>query len=317
MLPAQVTRRLAIFGGAPAFGEQLHVGRPNVGDRAQLTTRLNRMFESRWLSNSGPFERQFEQRICDTLGVQHCVTMCNATVALQILTRALGITGEVIVPAFTFVATAHALQWQGLTPVFCDIDPATHNISPAEIEALITERTSAILGVHLWGRPSPIDELQVIAGRNNLLLLFDAAHAFGATYNGRAIGNFGSAEVLSFHATKFVNSAEGGAVVTNDEAVAGRVRAMRNFGFVGYDEVNSLGTNAKLSEPCAAIGVTNLESAEKFRRANQVNFAEYRNGLAGVPGIRLLEYDEQNSPTYHYVVAEVDESVCGLCRDSV
>src|SRR3954451_9040427 len=177
MLPAQVTRRLAIFGGAPAFGVQLHVGRPNVGDRAQLTTRLNRMFESRWLSNSGPFERQFEQRICDTLGVQHCVTMCNATVALQILTRALGITGEVIVPSFTFVATAHALQWQGLTPVFCDIDPNTHNLDPAKVEAMITPQTSGILAVHLWGRPGDITALQAIADKYRLKLLFDAAHA--------------------------------------------------------------------------------------------------------------------------------------------
>lgn len=310
-------RELAVFGGAPAFDQQLHVGRPNLGDRGKLMARMEQIIESRWLSNGGCFERELEQRVCEILGVQHCVATCNATVALEILTRALNLSGEVIVPSFTFVATAHALEWQGIRPVFCDIDARTHNIDPAEVEALVTDRTTAILGVHLWGRPCAIDELQGIADRHNLALIFDAAHAFGSRYHGLAIGNFGRAEVLSFHATKFVNSAEGGAVVTNDAAVAQGVRLMRSFGFAGYDRVISLGTNGKLSEPCAAIGLTNLEAAETFRAVNKANFTAYAEGLSGIPGIRLLEYAEECCPSYHYVVVEIDERQSGLDRDTL
>ena len=144
---------LALLGAGPAFLEKLHVGRPNLGSREKLIERINKLVETRYLSNSGPFEREFEQRICEKLGVQYCVAMCNATVALEILIRALNLRGEVIVPSFTFVATVHALLWQQITPVFCDIDPLTHNLDPRKVEGLITPRTTGILAVHLWGRP--------------------------------------------------------------------------------------------------------------------------------------------------------------------
>src|SRR5262249_29470985 len=159
------------------------------------------------------------------------VAICNGTVALEIAIRALGLSGEVIVPSFTFIATAHALQWQGITPVFCDIDPQTHNLNPRRIDQLITPATTAILGVHLWGRTCDADALNEIANLRNLKLLFDAAHAFGCSHKGRMIGNFGDAEVFSFHATKFFNTLEGGAVVTNNDELADKCRLMRNFGF--------------------------------------------------------------------------------------
>ncbi len=308
---------LAVLGATPVFSEAIHVGRPNIGNRQRFLERIETMLDRRYLTNSGPFERELEQRLSGMLGVRYCVAMCNATVALEIAIRALNLSGEVIVPSFTFVATAHALQWQQITPVFCDIDPLTHNINPRKIEHLITPRTSGILAVHLWGRPCAIEELQAIADANGLALLFDAAHAFGCTYGTRKIGGFGRAEVLSFHATKFISAGEGGAVMTNDAALAERMQLMKNFGFAGYDNVISIGTNGKMNELSAAMGLTHLESLEEFARTNRTNFETYEHNLGGIRGLSLLRYDEENSPNYHYVVVEVDAREFGLTRDQL
>jgi dTDP-4-amino-4,6-dideoxygalactose transaminase len=313
----EVKGDLAIFGGVPAFTAKLHVGRPNIGNREALLERIGRVLDTRWLSNAGPLEHEFEQRIATIAGVKHCIAMCNATVALEIAIRALDLKGEVIVPSFTFVATAHALQWQQITPVFCDIDPNTHNLDPSKIERMITPCTTGIIGVHLWGRPCKVDALTEIAQRHNIKLLFDSAHAFGCSTNGRMIGGFGDAEVFSFHATKFVNSGEGGAVVTDNDTLAHRIRLMRNFGFSGLDKVTSIGTNGKMNELSAAIGLTNLESIKEFTRANRANFETYQNNLAGIPGISLLSYDESQSPTYPYVVLDIDVRHTRLSRDQL
>ena len=309
--------KLALLGGAPAFADKIHVGRPNIGDRARLLERVNTMLDTHWLSNGGPFVKEFEERIASAAGVKHCIAMCNATVALEIAIRALELKGEVIVPSFTFVATVHALQWQEITPVFCDIDPATHNIDPHKIERLITPRTTGILAVHLWGRPCKVSQLQAIADKHDLKLLFDAAHAFGCSYQGRKIGGFGCAEVFSFQATKFVNAGEGGAIVTNEDALATRMRLMNNFGFSGYDNVIYLGTNGKMSELSAAMGLTNLESQAEFTRLNQANFETYEENLRGINGLSLLRYDPRNSPNYQYVVVEMDTREAGLTRDQL
>jgi dTDP-4-amino-4,6-dideoxygalactose transaminase len=314
---ASAVTSLALLGAPPAFPEKIHVGRPNIGNRERLAERIDQIVETRYLSNSGPFERELEHRICEMLGVRHCVAMCNATIALEILIRALNLRGEVIVPSFTFVATVHALQWQQITPVFCDIDPRTHNLDPRKVESLITPRTTGILGVHLWGRPCPIDELEKIAAANGLALFFDAAHAFGCQYRSRKIGGFGAAEVLSFHATKFINAGEGGAVATNDDELAARLQLMKNFGFSGYDNVISLGTNAKMNELSAALGLTNLESSAEFVRANRANFETYERSLDGIRGLSLLRYDERNSPNYQYVVVEIEADALGLTRDQL
>lgn len=308
---------LALLGGSPAFSQVIHVGRPNIGNRARLLERINTILDTRWLSNGGPFVQEFEKRISEAARVKHCIAMCNATVALEIAIRALDLTGEVIVPSFTFIATAHALQWQQITPVFCDIDVGTHNLDPKKIEALITPRTSGILAVHLWGRPCEINELQSIARRHNLKLLFDAAHGFGCRYQGRQLGGFGDAEVFSFHATKFVNAGEGGAVVTNDDALADRIRLMKNFGFSGYDKVLYIGTNGKMNELSAAMGLTNLESVEEFTDINRVNLELYRQNLRGIPGLSVIEYNEENCPNYQYAVLEVDAREMGLTRDQL
>jgi dTDP-4-amino-4,6-dideoxygalactose transaminase len=312
-----VKNKLALLGGRPAFADKIHVGRPNIGDRARLLERVNTMLDTHWLSNGGPFVKEFEERIAGAVGVKHCIAMCNATVALEIAIRALELKGEVIVPSFTFVATAHALQWQEVTPVFCDIDPATHNLDPRRVERMITPRTTGILAVHLWGRPCKVNELQMIADKHGLKLLFDAAHAFGCSYHERKIGGFGQAEVFSFHATKFVNAGEGGAVVTNDDVLATRVRLMNSFGFSGYDNVIYLGTNGKMSELSAAMGLTNLESQAEFTRLNQANFETYEENLRGINGLSLLRYNPENSPNYQYVVVEVDAREVGLTRNQL
>lgn len=311
----QNTHDLAIFGGPPIFQQALHVGRPNIGNREKLLDRINDMLDRRWLTNNGPFVLELEQKLAEFLGVKHCISICNATVALEIASRALGLKGEVIIPSFTFIATAHALQWQEITPVFCDVDPLTHNIDPAKIENLITPRTTGILGVHVWGRACDIPQLTAIAEKHRLKLLFDAAHALGSTYHGRRLGSFGDAEVFSFHATKFFNSFEGGAITTNNDALADTIRSMRNFGFAGLDNVTSIGINGKMSEISAAMGLTSLESFDVFVETNRKNYQAYAHGLASLPGIRLIDYDHQEKNNYQYVVIECDEKTAGLSRD--
>lgn len=310
-------RSLAILGGEPAFAEPLHVGRPNIGRRQELFDYLNLILDNRWLTNNGPLLVEFEARLRALLGVKHCMAVCNATVGLEIAARALGLDGEVIVPSFTFVATAHALQWLGITPVFADVDPDTHTLDPASVEALITPRTTGILGVHLWGRPCDIAGLQAVAEAHGLRLYFDAAHALACSYNGRMIGNYGNLEVFSLHATKFANAFEGGVIATNDDELAAQVRLMRNFGFSGYDQVDSVGINGKMNEISAAMGLVSLNAMDEFVAVNRRNHAWYRQALAGLPGIKLAQYDEQERRNYQYVVVEVDEALAGLSRDAL
>ena len=281
-----------------------------------MLERFNEILDTKWLSNMGPYEREFERRLAEMLGVKHCIAMCNATVALEIAIRALGMTGEVIVPSFTFIATAHALQWQQIAPVFCDIDPLTHNIDARRIEELITPRTTGIIGVHIWGRACDITALSEIAERHNLKLLFDAAHALGCSYQGQMIGGFGDAEVFSFHATKFFNTFEGGAVTTNNDELAAQIRLMKNFGFAGYDEVIYIGTNGKMSEISAIMGLTSLESVDEFIQTNRQNYEHYRKGLAGVNAVRLLDFGEKEKYNYQYLVTEISEQA-GLSRDEI
>jgi dTDP-4-amino-4,6-dideoxygalactose transaminase len=282
-----------------------------------MLRRVNEIFDRRWFTNDGPLVREFEARIQELVGVKHCVAMCNATIALEIAIRALELHGEVIVPAYTFIATAHALQWQEITPVFADLDPATHNIAPEIVERLITPRTTGIIGVHVWGRPCNTEAIEAIAAKHQLKVMFDAAHAFGCSHNGRMIGNFGACEVFSFHATKFINSFEGGAVVTNDDGLAGKMRLMRNFGFAGFDKVIYPGTNGKMTEICAAMGLTSIEAMEEILKANRRNNEAYREGLQDLTGISLREYNCSERRNYQYIVVEVDETKASLNRDEL
>jgi dTDP-4-amino-4,6-dideoxygalactose transaminase len=308
--------QLAVFGSVPTFAEKLYVGRPNIGSKERLLKRINSILDTRWLSNNGPLVQEFEQRIADFLGVKHCVTVCNATIGLQIAAKACGLSGEVIIPSFTFIATAHALQWINITPIFCDIN-FNHTIDPERIEQLITSRTTGIIGVHLWGHTCEVQALSEIAVRHHLKLLFDAAHAFGCSYQGQMIGNFGDAEVFSFHATKFCNSFEGGAITTNCDRLAAKLRLMNNFGFAGYDRVVELGINGKMSEVSAAMGLTSLESLEEFITINQENYQQYQQELADISGIKLFSYDGRQKYNYQYIVLEIDKDITKISRDEL
>jgi dTDP-4-amino-4,6-dideoxygalactose transaminase len=299
------------------LADKLYVGRPNIGSRQAFLERVNDILDRRWLSNDGRYVQEFERMIAEMVGVKHCVSICNATIALQMVTRALDLKGEVILPSYTFVACAHALQWQEITPVFCDIDPTTHLIDPEKLESLITPRTTGIMGVHLWGRGCQVNELQAIADKHHLQVFYDASHAFGCTIGGKPIGGFGRAEIFSFHATKFINSLEGGAVTTNDDELANKLRMMRNFGFTNFDQVEYLGINGKMNEVSAAMGITNLEAIDEIVAANRANYLAYQAGLQHIPGLSLINYAETEQTNFQYVVVEVDPEKCPVSRDAI
>lgn len=302
-------------GGPPVPLETLHVGRPNVGDREVFDRLVDGIFERRWFTNAGEVVRQLERRLCEYLGVKHCIPVCNGTVGLQLACQALELSGEVVTTPYTFVATAHAIQWEGLTPVFVDVDERTHNIDPSLVEAAINERTAAIVGVHLWGRACEVEALERIAARHHVPVMYDAAHAFGCSTGGKLIGNFGACEVFSFHATKFFNTFEGGAVATNDDALAEKLRLMKNFGFRDLDTVVHLGTNGKMSEIHAAMGLACFERLPEILEVNRSNHERYRTALANVAHVHFHDYDDVERSNFQYVLLEIDNSGLPARRD--
>jgi len=310
-------KKLAIFGGEPAFEKPKHVGRPNMVHHDMLLRVFKSVLESQWLTNNGVQVQQFEAQLCNKLSVPWSVAVANGTLGLMIAARALmPKLGEVIMPSFTFIATPHALAWQGYTPIFADIDPKTHVLDPIDVEKKITDRTVGILGVHVWGTPCAPKELTEIAGRHGLPLFFDAAHAFLCGPSWDRIGNYGACEVFSFHATKFFNSIEGGAITTNSPSLTLKLRELRNFGFAGDKpgdhSVYGLGINAKLSELHAAVGVMNLTGVPTFIDHNYANFTIYSEGL-DISGIRV--YPLGGNSNYQYVVIEVLKE--GLSADTL
>lgn len=303
---------LAHFGGRPLFERLLTVGRPNIQNQAALHERLQGAMDRHWLTNDGPLVQELERRFADLLSVPHCIAVSNATVGLQVAALALGIKGKVLLPSFTFVGTAHALAWIGLEPVFCDVHPADHSLDPADVERRMSPEVGAILAVHLWGRACQVEALQAVADRHGIPLLLDAAHALGCGHAGRPLGRSGAAEVFSLHATKAINSLEGGLITTEDAALAERVRLMRNFGFDIQGRVVSLGTNAKMNEFCAAAGLSNLEGFDTLREHNRRVFGAYRRELAGLPGLRLHEPAPGELFNYHYAVVELAPGLARL-----
>lgn len=307
---------LALFGGVRAFDESLHVGRPNIPDRDAFMRRVSDLLDRRWLTNDGPYVREFEAMLADLVGVPHCIATSNATIALQMLAKAFGLHGEVVMPSFTFIATAHAMAWEGLRPVFADIDPITHTLDPDDAARRATRDTSAILGVNLWGGSCDVAGLSELAKRLGVPLIFDSAHALGCSSVAGHVGGLGSAEVLSFHATKFVNAFEGGAITTHNSDLAAELRLLRNFGFAGLDRVVALGTNAKMTEVSAAMGITSLEALPAIIDHNRANFELYHR-LETIPGVRLRSPSDGGTWNYQYVVAQIDRSAFGIPRDSV
>ncbi len=306
MVKKESIEDLAVYGGDPAFKEKLYVGKPNMGNKNIFLNYINDIIDRKLFSNNGPLLQEFEKKLSEFLGVKNVICVVNGTTALEIAIKALNLTGEVIVPSYTFIATVHSLYWQGIKPVFVDIDGDTGNIDTEKIEELITARTTGILAVNLYGIPANIDKLSEIAKKYNLKLLFDSAHAFACSYKGRMIGGFGDAEIFSFHATKFFNTIEGGAITTNDDELAEKLRLMRNFGFSGNDNVISLGINGKMNEFSAAMGLTNLICIDSFISANYNNYLEYKKNLGDINGINLLKYNENEKCNYGYIIIRTD-----------
>ena len=293
------------------------VGCPNLGDVELFRELVSGAFERRWFTNNGELVQRLEAIISNYLGVRHCILVCNATIGLQVAAHELGLSGEVIVPAYTFVATPHSLLWQGITPRFVDVDPTTHLIDINLIEQAITSKTTGIFGVHLWGQPCHPEALQAIADRHNLKLFFDSAHAFACGNNETMLGSCGECEVFSFHATKFFNTFEGGAITTNDDELALRVRRAINFGFTGLDNVTQLGINGKMSEIHAAMGIACFGSIREIIEVNHKHYLHYRKRLSNLSGIRFFDYDNFSNINYQYVVIEIDAERIGVTRDQI
>ncbi len=309
---------LALFGGPVGFPGQLHVGRPNFGDREAFYRRCEQVFASARFTNDGPLVRELEAKLAELTKTSHALAVCNATVGLQLVARALELAGEVVVPAFTFVATAHAFRFLGIEPAFADIDSRTHGIDPASARATLSARSSAIVGVHTWGIPCDVAALEAVARERGIPLILDAAPALGCAGERGPVGSSGAAEVFSLHATKVVNSFEGGIVTTNDPDLAARLRRLRDFGFSGraYDEVVQLGTNAKMSELHAAAGLTTLEALPRILEENTRCAERYRAALRGVPALSLLELGARGRSNHQYVVAVLD-AASPVARDAL
>ena len=310
---------LACFGGQPLFDEKLYVGRPNLCSREKLHAALDQIFDNRLLTNDGPFLRRFEEKLQEFLGVRHCLAVCNATIGLQLVYRALGRARserkKALMPAFTFIATAHAWEWEGGQPVFCDIDPAHHLLAPGDAEAKLDDEAALLIGVHTWGQPCQIEKLAALAKARKIPLVFDSAHAFSNYSGNRRLGGFGDAEVFSFHATKFFNTFEGGAITTNDDALAAELRHMRNFGFSGYDQISRLGTNGKMQEISAAMGLCLMDELETLLAANRRNYRSYLDAFRACPGLELLQLEKPETLNCQYVVAKLAPDAPPFLRD--
>ncbi len=315
MTTADQAQDLAVLGGARAFAEPLHVGRPNLGDRAAFTRMVEDVLDRRWLTNDGPLVREFEEQVASISEARHCIAVANGTLAATLLLDTMGLRGSAVVPSFTFIATPHAAEWAGLDAVFADIEEDTHHLYQSSVTSALTHETAVVVGVHLWGGILDAKSLD-ISELDGIPLVYDAAHAFGSTLHGRGIGAHGVASTLSFHATKFINTFEGGAVLTDDDALAAELRLRRNFGFAGYDEVTRLGTNAKLNEVSAAQGLSMLAVMQHIVEHNHAVLERYRNRLAQVPGITLWDPGATRT-NGQYVVTQVDAEEFGLSRDEL
>lgn len=308
---------LALFGGVPAFHEKLHVGQMNTPNWDSYETAFRGIFNRQSFANHGPLVKTLEEKLARYLNVQHVVCMTNGTIALMVAAKALELKGTVILPAFTFVATVHAMTWAGLEPLFCDVDETSHTITGEIVEPLIHKDVSAILGVHLWGRHCPVEEIEQLAQQYKLAHFYDAAHAVGCTYKGQMIGNFGDLEVISFHATKIINGAEGGCVTTNDSYLADKLRTIRSFHQQETFCQAPLRINAKMSEAQAAMAMLSLQDIGKNIAANQDRYMQYAQRIAGMDGVSIINYDEKEQNNYQYVVIEVDTEKCLLNRNEL
>lgn len=275
------------------------------------------LWESHWLTNMGAKHKIFQAELVDYLEAENVELLTNGHMALELSMQALELSGEVITTPFTFASTTHAIVRNGLTPVFCDIDPGDFTIDVSKIEALITEKTSAIVPVHVYGNACSIEEIDRIAKKYGLKVIYDAAHCFGVKYKGVGIGNFGDASCFSFHATKVFNSIEGGAVCFKNANFGKALYYLKNFGISGTENVDGIGANAKMNEFCAAMGICNLRHIDEEITKRRRVYERYVENLQGVKGIRLNRENADVKPNYSYFPIVVDEKIFGACRDDI
>ena len=278
----------------------IYVTQPLLPPLEEFIPYLQKIWESKWLTNDGPFHQQLEQALCDYLGVKHISLFTNGTLALVTALQALRITGEVITTPYSFVATSHSLLWNGIRPVFADIDPITLNLDPDKIEAAITPQTTAIMPVHCYGHPCDVEAIQRIADNYNLKVIYDAAHAFGVKNAHGSVLNHGDLSVLSFHATKVFNTFEGGAIVCQDAKTKLHIDHLKNFGFVDEVSVVAPGINGKMSEINAAFGLLQLKGIEEALQKRKTIDTRYREGLAEIKGIHCLREAGETQANYAY-----------------
>ena len=287
---------------------------PNLND---FNAMLKQIWDSKWITNNGQFHQQLEKALAEYLGVPYISLFTNGTLPLITALQALHITGEVITTPYSFVATTHALWWNGIKPVFVDIDPSNCGLDPDRIEAAITPRTTAIMPVHCYGKPCDTERIQAIADKYGLKVIYDAAHAFGVKINGESILNNGEMSTLSFHATKVYNTLEGGALVVKDAAMKQRIDYLKNFGFAGETEVVAPGINSKMDEVRAAYGLLNLKQVDDAIEARHQVAIRYREALRDVKGIRFFDNMPGVRHNYSYFPIFVDAEQYGLTRDEL
>ena len=294
----------------------VYVTQPYLPPLEEFVPYLQQIWDNKTLTNGGPFHQQLEKELCDHLGVKHISLFANGTLALVTALQALRITGEVITTPYSFVATAHSLLWNGIKPVFVDIDPKTLNLDPAKIEAAITPQTTAIMPVHCYSNPCDVDAIQAIADRYNLRVIYDAAHAFGVQCHCGSVLNHGDLSVLSFHATKVFNTFEGGAIVSHDAKTKLRIDRLKNFGFVDEVTVVAPGINGKMSEINAAFGLLQLRHMSTIMSRRAEIDARYRTELADVKGIHCVAPAGQTVANHSYFPVLV-EAAYPMGRDAL
>ena len=296
---------------------QILVTSPLLPDLQEFNQYLQQIWDSKWVTNNGQFHQQLEKALCNYLGVEYLSLFTNGTLPLITALQALHITGEVITTPYSFVATTHALWWNGIKPVFVDIDPSNCGIDPEKIEAAITPRTTAIMPVHCYGNPCDTERIQAIADKYGLKVIYDAAHCFGVRVNGDSILNHGDMSTMSFHATKVFNTAEGGALIVKDVETKKRVDYLKNFGFAGETEVVAPGINSKMDEVRAAYGLLNLRQVdEAIEKRHKVAF-KYREALRNVKGIRFFDDMPGVRHNYSYFPIFINAEEYGMTRDEL
>jgi dTDP-4-amino-4,6-dideoxygalactose transaminase len=277
----------------------IYVTQPSLAPLEEFTEILRGVWERGILTHNGPLVQQLERELCDAFGLPGFVAVSNGTIAIQMAIKALGLKGEIITSPFTWVATISAIQWEGCVPAFCDIDPDTLNMDPARIEAAITERTVAIMPVHVFGNPCDVEAIQAVADRHGLKVIYDAAHAVGSTVHGQSLLNFGDIAATSLHATKMLNTAEGGGCITRDPNLHAKLKRIRFFGHDDKKDIVEEGFNGKMTEVHAALGIANLKHHDQVLNDRRQKYHLYKQHLENVPGLHF-QHIKQGEPNYSY-----------------